>query len=271
MRKKLIVVPVLVLVVSAGLWLGLDVMHHLTEPDSSTTESPPEPERTLLDRVTLSSWVPVHVLYDPPGNGSSAWLSVTGTGRQRVQFCSNSPGLRVIGSFTGGVFGGVSTPENDRVHGIVAIGLNQTWEVYNCSLDDSQWYEAVLVAAENYGKGIFHEEGLASRNIWIENMIGTQGQHDCPWHVSPGDTHEVIFEYSGFEPTDTKAGYNITLYGMEFSIRVMLSMGGRSLQTTYTFHDPSRPLNFRITSNGAIKYQSEGKYEYEGMLIWFDC
>ena len=259
MRRRPTLFAVLFIIVMAGLVLGLIPMIG-------------EPCQEMIGVTSTQAWVPVYVLYDPPGNGSNAELSRSGSGEMTITFEGTLSGREVFGAYNGAVITATfATPGELRWHGVVAIPLNQTWEVWRCSSGSVDWLEARLVSCNRHGSGFFAATEIEEYNIWMDNLTGTSSPHGHEWSLGQGDTGEATFTYSGAGSFPVGAGYNISLLGFDFSVRVWLNVRDCSLVTSYVFSNVDGPLNFTILSSGRITQLSGEAFETDGLLLWFDA
>jgi hypothetical protein len=257
-RRPALLWALLFVIVTAGLLLGLVPLFS-------------EPCQEMIGITSTQSWVPVYVLYDPPGNGSYAELSRGGSGQMTIRFDGTTAGHEVIGGYTGAVvMATFVTHDNLRWHGVVAVELNQTWEVWQCSSGNVDWIEARLVSCEGHGVGFFAATELEGSNIWIDNLTGTSSPHRYEWSLAQGETIEATFSYSRAGFFQVGAGYNVSLLGFDFSVRVWLNVGECSLVTSYVFSNSDGPLNLTVLSSGPITQLSEESFDIDGLLLWFD-
>ncbi len=258
MKRRTSLFAVLFIIVMAGLVLGL--IPTFTEPCQE-----------MVGATSIQAWVPVYVLYDPPGNGSNAELSRSGSGEMTITFEGTLSGREVIGGYNGAVITATfGTPDELRWHGVVAIPLNQTWEVWRCSSGSVDWLEARLVSCNGHGSGFFTATEIEEYNIWMDNLTGTSSPHGHEWNLAQGGTAEATFTFSREGFFHVGAGYNITLLGFDFSVRVWLNVRDCSLVTSYVFNNVDGPLNFTILSSGRITQLSDEAFETDGLLLWFD-
>ena len=224
----------------------------------------------LIGTTSVESWVPVHMLYDPPGNGSSATVSLNGSGMMRTRFVSITPDREVIGEHIGTMITGwVGTPGQARGHTVVAVVLNQTWEVWRRARWGTEWIEARLIDSQYHGWGAFGQTSIENRSMWVVDLTGTSSMFQNDWSVEQGETIEVTYLCSRTGFYQARAGYEISLFGYDFNISVWLNLGGYSLVTSYVFHDSDGPLDFSLLSTGPITRISEERYTTEGALLWF--
>ncbi|MFX1416790.1 MAG: hypothetical protein ACFFC0_08250, partial [Promethearchaeota archaeon] len=175
-RRPALLWALLFVIVTAGFLVGLLPLFS-------------EPCQEMIGVTSTQSWVPVYVLYDPPGNGSNAELSPSGSGEMTIMFEGTTPDREVIGAHAGAVVTGTfATSRELRWHGVVAIPLNQTWEVWRCSSGGVDWIEARLISWERLGSGFFAATELEEYNIWIDNLTGTLSTHRHEWSLAQGET-----------------------------------------------------------------------------------
>ncbi len=229
-----------------------------------------EVSEELIGTTSIESWVPVHMMYDPPGNGSSSTVSLNGSGIMRARFEGITPGHEVIGEYIGSMISGTyGTPDQARSHAVVAVELNQTWEVWRLARWGTEWIEARLIDSQNIGIGLFGQTSVENRSIWVEDLTGTSSLFQSDWSMEQGATVEATFIFSRIGFYRAGVGYGISLFGYDFNISVWLNLGGYSLVTSYIFHNSDGPLDVSLLSNGPITGMSEGRYATEGALLWF--
>jgi len=257
-RRPAFLWALLFVIVTAGLLVGLVPLFS-------------EPCQELIGVTSTQSWVPVYVLYDPPGNGSYAELTCGGSGPMTIRFEGTTAGREVTGGYAGAVVsGGHITAHELRLHAVVATWLNQTWEVWRCSSGSVDWIEARLASCEGTGNGLFAATELEEYNIWIDDLTGLSSSHRHEWSLAQGETAEATFTYSRTGFFQVCAGYNISLLGFDFGVRVWLNVGECSLVTSYVFNNVEGVLDFAVLSSGRITQLSEESFETDGLLLWFD-
>jgi hypothetical protein len=188
-----------------------------------------------------------------------------------IRFEGTTAGREVTGGYVGAVVsGGHITAHELRLHSVVATWLNQTWEVWRCSSGSVDWIEARLAGCEGTRNGFFASTELEDYNIWIDDLTGLSSSHRHDWSLAQGETAEATFTYSRTGLFQVGAGYNISLLGFDFSIRVWLNVGECSLVTSYVFSNSDGPLNLTVLSSGPITQLSEESFDIDGLLLWFD-
>ncbi len=229
-----------------------------------------EPQRELVSTTSIESWVPQYVLYDPPGNGSHVTLKSNGSGVLKMRVKGESPSLLVSGEInTGLAFSHIQSPENEEVHSVVALLLNQTWEIWRYYHDGEEWLEAHLANYSRSGSGVFRFENLNEKGMWISNRTGISSQYSLERNINQGDTSRVTLECLGTTSAPIGAGYNINLMGTDIRVNISVSLLNYSLLTSYVFNDATDSLNIRIFSDGPIMQISQNTYQTDGVLLWF--
>lgn len=257
-RRPAFLWALLFVIVTAGLFVGLVPLFS-------------EPCQEMIGVTSTQSWVPVYVLCDPPGNGSYAQLTRGGSGPMTLRFEGTAAGREVTGGYAGAVVsGGYATAHELRSHAVVAILLNQTWEVWRCSSGSVDWIEARLASCEGTGVGLFAATELEEYNIWIDDLTGLSSSHRQEWSLAQGETAEATFTFSHAGLLQVGAGYNVSLLGFDFGVRVWLNVRECSLVTSYVFSNFDGPLNLTVLSSGPVTQLSEEAFETDGLLLWFD-
>ncbi|MHA1927348.1 MAG: hypothetical protein ACTSV2_02080 [Candidatus Thorarchaeota archaeon] len=224
----------------------------------------------LIGTTSIESWIPVHMMYDPPGNGSSSTVSLNGSGIMRARFEGITPGREVIGEYIGSMISGTyGTPDQARSHAVVAVELNQTWEVWRLARWGAEWIEARLIDYQNFGIGLLSQTDIENRSMWVEDLTGTSSLFQKDWSIEQGETVEATYISSMIGFYRARAGYEINLFGYDFNISVWLDLGGYSLVTSYVFHGSDGPLEVSLLSNSPITRISEERYSTERVLLWF--
>lgn len=256
-QRPLTLLAIVLLLVSSGLALAFIPQYF-------------EVSEELIGTTSIESWVPVHIMYDPPGNGSSSTVSLNGSGMMRTRIEGLTPGRVVIGEYIGSMFGGShGTPDQARSHAVVAAEFNQTWEVWRLARWGAEWIEARLIDYQYNGNGLFSQTDIESYGMWIEDLTGTSSMFQNAWSIEQGETVEATYVSSRIGFYSARVGYEINLFGYDFNISVWLNLGGYSLVTSYVFHDSDGPLDFSLLSTGPITRISEERYTTEGALLWF--
>ncbi len=224
----------------------------------------------LIGTTSIESWVPVHMIYDPPGNGSSSTVSLDGSGMMMARFEGITPGREVIGGHIGTMITGwVETPRQARGHDVVAVALNQTWEVWRRARWGAEWIEARIIDSQYQGWGSFGQTNIEDYSMWVEDLTGTSSIFQNDWSMEQGETVETTYNCSRIGFYRVGVGYEISVFGYDFNISVWLDLGGYSLVTSYVFHNSDGPLDFSLLSTGPITRISEERYTTEGALLWF--
>lgn len=231
----------------------------------------PPPHRELVDTAEVESWVPVYVLYDPPGALSygmcySNYTPVT------LKLDGISGGIQVHSEYSTYMgFSAFGTSLNGESHTILAALLNQTWQLWKYSDGTDTWLQAELINCSHRGDGGFRFDNvnyINSRGMWIENKTGEQSPFTLQWNLTSGTTEEVTFECTQKEFVSFGAGYLIHIFGRDFRFNVSVSME-RSFNNTYVFNNNMTSLDVQMMCNGPITQVSPTFYKVEGALIWF--
>jgi hypothetical protein len=222
-----------------------------------------------MGTTVVYSWVPVYVLYDPPGalsysecNGSSGPVTL------RLQGMSDD--IQVHSEYSTYI-GGFRAPDNERMHGIYAIGLSQTWQLWRYSDGTNTWLQVELANCSHLGDGIFgfdETQYVNNRGMWVDNMTGNQSSYRLQWNLTSGTTKEVTFECTQKDFASLGAGYLVDILGHDVRIDVSISIA-HPFNNTYVFSNNMGSLYVRMMCNGPITQVSPTFYKTEGALIWF--
>jgi hypothetical protein len=226
--------------------------------------------RQFVGISTIESYVPIYIIYDPPGGGSYSEITTSGD-------------AQVIASFEGMIenrvvkgvsdvelgFGMVGGPKNERMHFVVCESLNLTWGLWHCCLGASEWYEAVLNSTSRLGFGAFRFDNLANHSMWVEDLTGIPGSFSYRINVSSSQTESLVLLCNKSQFMDIRAGFNMTLFGIDFSVHVFVNTGGREIMFTQTYSDMEENLSFILESEGALREISSGIIQIDDMLVWF--
>jgi hypothetical protein len=230
--------------------------------------------REYLGRYTKLSWVPTFVLYDPPGDGSYSEFTEAQTITSMIKYGGAYVGFEASGQTTQiwTVTTDCSTPSSERMSGVVAITLNQVWDLWEYDYPSRVVYKAILVSSTpTGGKMIWRFDELATQNLWVTDRTGTQGAYSAPRAVGANMTMSETFEYYCSNINVYGAGYFLNLVGFNFKIYIeSQSVSSTKAEVSYTYHDSSANLVFNIESNYDINWVHSQPYYVDGISIWFD-
>ena len=254
-RKDLQAVAcILILTISVTLLQG-----GITPPSFVQTE--------LLDTSTIESWVPFFVLYDPPGSASYARFSMNGSEGIKMRFEGQASDFQVIGEFTIRTsFSYAETPRSHFDSAILMMLLNQTWELTRYSFLGQEWVEANLVNYSILGHGMFGFDDIDEHGVWINDLTNTTSEYSLELDVSTGTVETMTIECLGKVPQIIGAGYNVSLFGAEISISILVSPQNFPFTISYVFSNETTPLSFNLFSDTPI---SQEPYQTDGVLLWF--
>ena len=229
----------------------------------------PPPHRELMGTTVVYSWVPVYVLYDPPGalsysecNGSSGPVTL------RLQGMSDD--IQVHSEYSTYI-GGFGAPDNERMHGIYAIGLSQTWQLWRYSDGTNTWLQVELANCSHLGDGIFgfdETQYVNNRGMWVDNMTGNKSPFTLQWNLTSGISKEVTFECTQKDFVSFGAGYLVNILGHDFRINISISTEG-TVTDMYVFNNNMTSLDVQMMCNGPITQVSPNHYKADGVMLWF--
>lgn len=256
-KRRVDLLIVIAIVLSMGILLAVNLPTLLTN-------------RQFVGRTTIESYVPIYILYDPPGGGSYSRITTSGDAQVIASFDSMNEDRVVKGVYDVGIgFSYVGGPQNSRMHFVVCESLNLTWTLWHCYLGASEWYEAVLDSTSHLGLGSLSFDNLANHSMWVENLTGTRGSFTYRVNMSGGQTQSLVLLYSRSQFMDIRAGFNMTLFGIDFTVHVFVNTGGREIIFTQTYSDMDENLSFLLESDGALREISLGTIQMDNMLVWF--
>lgn len=237
---------------------------HITFPGPS--ESPVHSE--LLGTYQVTTWVPVFVLYNPPGNESSSFVDLGGS-NITVQFQGHTSEFDVIGEYSANMgFGFGFGPGGGGATIRVGIFLmNQTWEVDRYSSMGREWTQANLrnctVVA---GYEVIKRSECSDYGIWLKDMTNTASNYSMDFNVGAGANKSISLDCLLDAPEPINAGYNITLMGVDVGMSVLISSQGSPIPISCMFGDATMPLSIHLFSTTPIQ---QDPYSTEGALLWF--
>ncbi len=258
-RKRYVdLLIVMIIVLSMGILLAVNLPTLLTN-------------RQFVGMTTIESYVPIYILYDPPGGGSYSRITTSGDAQVIASFEGMNEGQVVKGVYDVGLgSSGAGGPENSRMHFALCELLNLTWTLWHCYLGASEWYEAVLDSTSRLGIGVLSFDDLANHSMWVEDLTSTPGSFTYRVNVSRGQTESLVLLYSGSQFMDIRAGFNMTLFDIDFSVRVLVNTNGREITFTQTYSDMDEDLSFLLESNGDMREISSGTIQLDNLLVWFN-
>jgi hypothetical protein len=256
-RKRLVdLLIVMAIVLSMGILLAFDLPYLFIS-------------RQFVGISTIESYVPIYILYDPPGGRSFSELSISGDGQVIASFEGRTVNRLVSGSYHCTLGGGFAVAEIPRKHGVAFEMLNLTWYVWHCYFGTNEWYEAVLNSTSHLGAGMDWFDEMDQFDIWTEDLTGTPGSFTYRVNISSSQTESLVLLYNKSQFMDIRAGFNMTLFGIAFSVHVFVNTGGREIMFTQTYSDMEENLSFLLESEGALREASPGTIQMDNMLVWF--
>jgi hypothetical protein len=246
------------IVLSMGILLAVDLPNLLTN-------------RQLVGVSNVESFVPIYIVYDPPGNGSYSEITVANEGQVVASFRSVEKSLVVIGEYDVGLgFGSAGGPKDERMHFVLCEELNMTWSLWHCQLFASRWYEAILESTSSLGVGVLRFDNLAGFGVWVQDLTGISGPFMYNVSLSSNQTEKLTLSYNKAKFVDIKAGFNITLFDVDFVIHVFVNTGTRRVLLNQTYFDMNEDLSFSLVSNGNMEEVSPGIVQLDDLLVWFN-
>ncbi len=221
----------------------------------------------LIGTYFVSAYVPFFVLYDPPGNGSSSMFSRNVSDPIMVRLEGHTSSLQVVGEFTfRSSLAYAGSPTHRRDSAVIAVYLNQTWEIMRYSRLDYRWTEAHLVNCTAWGWGIFGFENLGKYGEWVVDRTGTPSNYSLDYNVTPGTLERTTVECFPASPQPIGAGFNISLMGTEVSINVLVCPQNHPFKLKYTYYGGREHLVFHLSADAPI---SQEPYRTDSLLLWF--
>jgi hypothetical protein len=231
----------------------------------------PPPHRELMGTTVVYSWVPVYVLYDPPGALSYSECSGS-SGPVTLRLEGVSDGIQVRSEYSTYINGGFgSGVDASSLNLVYALELNQTWQLWRYSDGINIWLQAELANCSYWGDGVFgfdDTQYVNNREMWVDNMTGDQSPYGLQWNVTSGTTKEVTFDCTQKEFISLGAGYLVNIFGHDFCINVSISTEG-AITNMYVFNNNMTSLDVQMMCNGAITQISPNHYKTDGALLWF--
>lgn len=257
-RKRVVdLFIVIAIVLSMGILLAVNLPILLTD-------------RQFVGFSTVESYVPIYIIYDPPGEGSYSELTTSGDAQVIASFEGSNEDKIVKGVYDVTLgFSMVGGPRNERMHFAVCEEVNLTWGLWHCYFGASEWYEAVLESTSYLGYGAFRFDELANYSIWVEDLTGISGSFMYRINVSRDQTESLVLLHNSSQLIDNKAGFNMKLFGIDFSVHVFINTNGREIIFTQTYSDTDEDLSFFLESEGALKDISSGTIQMDNILVWF--
>ena len=228
-------------------------------------------ERQFIGSAAIESFVPVYIIYDPPGGGSFSELSTSGDYPIIASFSSRSENQVVKGACDAiSVSVTVAGPKEQRAHFMVAVKLNLTWDVWHCYSGESEWFEVVLNSTSyEKGIGLISFDNLAQYHLWVEDLTGTAGPFMYEVDIAHNETHILELRYSRHQFVDIRAGFTMTIFGIDFSVCVFINTGSKTIQFTHTYFDAEEDLSFCLESYGFLRNLYSNNMQIENLLVWF--
>ena len=217
-----------------------------------------------VGRASTSSWVPIMVIRNPPGDECSTTVSVNNRNEMTLRFESITVGVNMTGEYTGEMLTDIySTAENLHADVVVAKLLNQIWDVWRLRKGGEEWHEMTLVNTTDANElAVLSAEFVNERDIWVAGPPRAWGAIN--FGISGGIGHQS-FQYTGNKFTYIRAGYSLCLLNISFEIRILLNMRRSTLVTNCSLTG-----NVGVRSNDRFEFVDLHIYRCLGMLIWFE-
>jgi len=231
----------------------------------------PPPQRELIDTTSIESWVPLYVLYDPPGNLSYGEC-YGNYSMVIIRLDGTSHSIVIDSEFTTHMgFSSFSTLISGRGHAINALYLNQTWQLWKYSDGTRDWLQAEMANFSHSGDGIFNFDSASyinRRGMMVENKTGEESPYFLEWTIPAGETEEITLEWiqKDFIPLGS---YMVHIFGRDILIDVSISIT-TPVTNFYVFDNNMTSLSTRLFCNGPIERIEDGYYRAEGVFVWFD-
>lgn len=230
--------PFLIILILAGLML--------------IVEAKPQPTiyKEYLGRHTKTSWIPTFVMYDPPGDGSYSKFTEQRTVTSYLKYGGAWTGFYASGETTKSwtVQTSYETPHDSRIHCVIAITCEQVWDLWMYTYPSRVLYKAILVSSTaTGGKGIVSFDDLDEKDMWVDSLMGTQGDYRYRRYVSANCSMSDTLEYYWSNHVVFGAGYFLNLVGVGFSIYVEIkSKTSTKAEVLYHYFDSTGPLDFYL-------------------------
>lgn len=224
--------------------------------------------REKVGTVTDTYYVPVFVLYDPPGAASySKFQTETSVGS----------GFRYNGLFGVAVSGQHTTtwahtswfytPNNDQIHKVLCLKHLQTWDIWYFITPSHSYYKLYLKSSSYVGYAVKNLDSLDD-TTWITDRTGTTGAHqesreyDAP--VNAGESFEYVWDsWHAFG-----GGITITWSFLEFTVsNQIMSTNTKKITAEYNYIDSNNNLDFDINSDN--DWYGDEPFDLDGINIWF--
>lgn len=227
--------------------------------------------RQLVGVSSIESFIPIYIVYDPPGNGSYSEITTANEGQVVASFRSMEKSLVVIGEYDVSLgFGSAGGPKDERMHSVLCEELNMTWSLWHCQLFASKWYEAILESTSSLGVGFLRFDNLDGHGVWVQDLTGASGPFMYNVSLSSNQTEKLTLSYNKDRFVDMKAGFNMTLFGVNFVVHVFVNTGTRRILLNQTYFDMNENLSFSLVSNGNMEEVSPGIVQLDDLLVWFN-
>ena len=113
-------------------------------------------------------------------------------------------------------------------------------------------------------------DNLASFGVWVQDLTGTPGPFMYNVSLSSNQTEKLTLSYNRARFVDIKAGFNMTLFDVNFVIHVFVNTGTRRILLNQTYFDMNENLSFSLVSKGNMWEVSPGVIQLDDLLVWFN-
>ncbi len=224
-------------------------------------------QSVVLATYNVAPYVPLFMYCGPPRNGSEMVTFPAGS-RYLIRCEGVTSNLQVDGEFNiSGGFGWGTADDipYDRV--MVALWLNQTWQVVRHSSFGHVWIEAHLVSCVGIGIGDYRFDNLPGAGVWFDDPINTTSRYGTDIDIPGGAPLTVTLNCTPHTAQPIGAGYNIRLMGEEISLSVSIEPLNSSIVVSYSFDNLTEPATYHLYSDSPITQFPP--YQTDGLRFWF--
>ena len=223
--------------------------------------------------VTIESWVPVYVLYNPPGGNSSAKITISTGGSWSISFDTDLAGSEIDGgvAYNFEVEYSVSTPVSAREHLVVVRKASVIYNRYLVVTPRRSYYklefskvDTFLGSYNHYEFSVLHDHGLYLE----QNLIGTPGPYGEEQHISSSPS-TISFSIHANRWTKLGVGIKFKYAGTTFKFGVLIGVSNtRSLTMSNTYCDKTQVYDIIRYYNADFEYLNATTLS-TAPLIWF--
>ncbi len=226
----------------------------------------------FVGQVTIESWVPVYVLYDPPGSGSFAKLTISSGGSWSISFDTDIAGSEVDAGvschFTEKHW--FETPRNAYEHRVVARKAAIVYNRYLVVTPRRSYYKLEYFNVTEMKEFCSYKfSALDKYGMYLEqDLTGTPSRYYEEEDITNGATG-LEFQVEANVWIKLGVGFKVKYAGTTFKACVLIGQSvSESIKIEHTYFDENRSLHVRRYYNADFEYLNATKLS-TAPLIWF--